>query len=581
MTIQFIERSFSEKNATYLEQSGIHPVLSKLFAARGVEKPEELALELKHLIPPSQLKNCESAAVYLANAIESKKRLLIVADYDCDGATACAVGIRGLRALGAPWDIQIDYFVPNRFTLGYGLTPEVVELVAALPNKPDILITVDNGIASLSGVEKANELGIEVLVTDHHLPADQLPRAAWIVNPNQPHCSFPSKALAGVGVMFYLLIALRAELRKRGVFTAETQPRLENLLDLVALGTVADVASLDRNNRVLVANGIKRIKSGQMQAGIRALYIAAGKDPSRSSTFDLGFTLGPRLNAAGRLADMSLGIQCLLSDSQEDALRLAHELDRMNRERRTIEADMQETALASLVDIQVGEQATLCLTNESWHQGVIGIVASRLKEKFHRPTLIFAPGEEAGEPVLKGSGRSITGFHLRDALDLVSKKYPDLILKFGGHAMAAGLTIHQKSFETFKSCFEKIAQDLMTPETLQRQLAHDGNLDPDYIEPELGTLLAAEVWGQGFPAPVFVGEFEVLNQTLIQDKHLKLQLKAMKSNGSSHSRTLNGIWFSRNLPLPNPARLAYRLVTDHYQGVARAQLHIEALDEPL
>ncbi|MEY4699223.1 MAG: single-stranded-DNA-specific exonuclease RecJ, partial [Pseudomonadota bacterium] len=299
MTIQFIERSFSEKNATYLEQSGIHPVLSKLFAARGVEKPEELALELKHLIPPSQLKNCESAAVYLANAIESKKRLLIVADYDCDGATACAVGIRGLRALGAPWDIQIDYFVPNRFTLGYGLTPEVVELVAALPNKPDILITVDNGIASLSGVEKANELGMEVLVTDHHLPADQLPRAAWIVNPNQPHCSFPSKALAGVGVMFYLLIALRAELRKRGAFTAETQPRLENLLDLVALGTVADVASLDRNNRILVANGIKRIKSGQMQAGIRALYIAAGKDPSRSSTFDLGFTLGPRLNAAG------------------------------------------------------------------------------------------------------------------------------------------------------------------------------------------------------------------------------------------------------------------------------------------
>ena len=581
MTIQFIERSYSERNATYLEQSGVHPVLSKLFAARGVEKPEELALELKHLIPPSQLKNCEAAAEYLANAIENRKKLLIVADYDCDGATACAVGMRGLRALGQAWDIQIDYFVPNRFTLGYGLTPEVVELVAQLPKQPDILITVDNGIASLAGVEKANELGIEVLVTDHHLPADQLPSAAWIVNPNQPLCNFPSKALAGVGVMFYLLIALRAELRKRGAFTAENQPRLENLLDLVALGTVADVASLDRNNRVLVSNGIKRIRSGQMQPGIRALYIAAGKDPSKSSTFDLGFTLGPRLNAAGRLADMSLGIQCLLSDSHEDALRLAHELDRMNRERRTIEAGMQETALASLINIEVGEQATLCLTDESWHQGVIGIVASRLKEKFHRPTLIFAPGEEGGEPVLKGSGRSITGFHLRDALDLVSKKHPDLILKFGGHAMAAGLTIHQQSFETFKSSFEEVAQSLMTAETLQRQLAHDGNLNPDYIEPELGTLLAAEVWGQGFPAPVFVGEFEVLNQTLIQDKHLKLQLKAIKSNGASHPKTLNGIWFSRNLPLPNPARLAYRLVTDHYQGVARAQLHIEALDEPL
>ena len=381
--------------------------------------------------------------------------------------------------------------------------------------------------------------------------------------------------------MFYLLIALRAELRNKGIFSAETQPRLENLLDLVALGTVADVASLDRNNRILVSNGIKRIKSGQMQAGIRALYIAAGKDPSKSSTFDLGFTLGPRLNAAGRLADMSLGIQCLLSDSQEDALRLAHELDRMNRERRTIEAGMQETALASLSDIEVGEQATLCLANESWHQGVIGIVASRLKEKFHRPTLIFAPGEEAGEPVLKGSGRSINGFHLRDALDLVSKKYPDLILKFGGHAMAAGLTIHQNSFETFKTCFEDIAKSLMTSETLQRQLAHDGLLKPEYIEPELGTLLAAEVWGQGFPQPVFVGEFEVLSQTLLQDKHLKLQLKVIKPDGSSHQKTLNGIWFSRNLPLPNPARLAYRLVTDHYQGVARAQLHIEALDEPL
>jgi single-stranded-DNA-specific exonuclease len=581
MTIQFKERQYSERSAAWLEQSGTHPVLAKLFAARGVEKPEELLLELKNLIPPAELKNCESAAKYLADAIEAGKKLLIVADYDCDGATACAVGLKGLRALGAHWDINIDYFVPNRFTLGYGLTPEVVDLVAELPKKPDILITVDNGIASVAGVERALQLGIEVLVTDHHLPADQLPRAAWIVNPNQADCTFPSKALAGVGVMFYLLIALRAEFRSRGAFSAETQPRLENLLDLVALGTVADVASLDRNNRILVSNGIKRIKSGQMQAGIRALYIAAGKDPNRASSFDLGFTLGPRLNAAGRLADMSLGIQCLLSDSPEDALRLAHELDRMNRERRTIEAGMQETALASLVDIQVGDQATLCMANETWHQGVIGIVASRLKEKFHRPTLIFAPGEESGQAVLKGSGRSIQGFHLRDALDLVSKKHPDLILKFGGHAMAAGLTIEEDSFEEFKACFEEVAQSLMTPEVLQRQLAHDGRLDPEFIDPELGTILANEVWGQGFPAPVFVGEFEVLTQTLIQEKHLRVQLKAINSNGSSHPKAFNGIWFSRNATLPNPARLAYRVVTDHYQGVARAQLHIEALDDPL
>ncbi len=581
MTVQFAERTYSKKNADHLEQNGVHSVLSRLFAARGIEKSDELMLELKQLIPPARLTHCEAAAQYLANAIEAGKRLLIVADYDCDGATACAVGMKGLRALGQPWNIQIDYFVPNRFTLGYGLTPEVVELAAARPQRPDILITVDNGIASLAGVAKANELGMEVLVTDHHLPADQLPQAAWIVNPNQPNCQFPSKALAGVGVMFYLLIALRAELRNRGVFNADNQPRLENLLDLVALGTVADVASLDRNNRILVANGLKRIKQGQMQAGIKALYLAAGKDPQRASTFDLGFTLGPRLNAAGRLADMSLGIQCLLAESNEEALRLAHELDRMNRERRNIEAGMQETALANLIDIEVGEQATLCLYEESWHQGVIGILASRLKEKFHRPTLIFAPGEEAEAPVLKGSGRSIQGFHLRDALDLVSKKYPDLILKFGGHAMAAGLTIQRDAFESFQACFEEIAQSLLTEEILQRQLIHDGPLNPDEIEPELGLLLANEVWGQGFPAPVFVGEFEILNQTLIQDKHLRLQLKALQSNGNSHPKTLNGIWFSRNIPVPNPARLAYRLVTDHYQGVARAQLHIEALDEAL
>ena len=581
MTMKLIQRSYTKEQADLLETTGIHPVLAKLWAARGIGSVQELSLDLKNLIPPSELTHCEKAAEYLATAIQNHKKILIVADYDCDGATACAVGMRGLRALGAPWDIQVDYFVPNRFTLGYGLTPEVVDLAAERLHKPDILITVDNGIASLAGVQRANELGMEVLVTDHHLPADTLPKAAWIVNPNQPNCNFPSKALAGVGVMFYLLIALRAELRTRGAFTAENQPRLENLLDLVALGTVADVASLDRNNRVLVSNGVKRIKNGLMQPGIQALYIAAGKDPSKASTFDLGFTIGPRLNAAGRLSDMSLGIQCLLTDSQEDALQLARELDRMNRERRTIEAGMQETALASLVDIQVGAQATVCLANNDWHQGVIGIVASRLKERYHRPTLIFAPGEESGEKVLKGSGRSITGFHLRDALDVVSKKYPDLILKFGGHAMAAGLTIREDSFEFFKDSFEAVAKNLMTEETLQRQLVHDGFLDPEFMEPDFGAMLGNETWGQGFPAPVFFGEFEVLSQTLIQEKHLRMQLKAIKENGVSDSKILNAIWFSRAQTLPNPAKLAYRLVTDYYQGVARAQLHIEALDEAL
>ncbi len=581
MTIKLTERKYSEQDAQALREKGVHPVLSKLFAARGIQSAEELSLELKNLIPPAQLKNCIDAAQYLAQAIQHGKRLLIVADYDCDGATACAVGMRGLKALGAPWNIQVDYFVPNRFTLGYGLTPEVVDLAAQREQRPDILITVDNGIASLAGVERAHQLGMEVLVTDHHLPADTLPKAAWIVNPNQPHCTFPSKALAGVGVMFYLLIALRSILREQGAFTADNQPRLENLLDLVALGTVADVASLDRNNRVLVSNGVKRIKHGLMQPGIQALYLAAGRDPHKANTSDLGFTLGPRLNAAGRLSDMSLGIRCLLTDSHEEALQLAHELDRMNRERRTIEAGMQETALASLVDIQVGEQATVCLAHPDWHQGVIGIVASRLKEKFHRPTIIFAPGDETGEKVFKGSGRSISGFHLRDALDVISKKYPDMILKFGGHAMAAGLTIRASEFDLFKETFESIARELMTEETLQRQLAHDGFLSPEFIEPEFGTLLSNETWGQGFPAPVFYGEFEVISQSLLQGKHLKLQLKALKENGSSDSKTLNGIWFSRAQTLPNRSKLAYRLVTDHFQGVARAQLHIEALDEPL
>jgi len=581
MTIKLTERKYSEQDAQALREKGVHPVLSKLFAARGIQSAEELSLELKNLIPPAQLKNCIDAAQYLAQAIQHGKRLLIVADYDCDGATACAVGMRGLKALGAPWNIQVDYFVPNRFTLGYGLTPEVVDLAAQRAQRPDILITVDNGIASLAGVERAHQLGMEVLVTDHHLPADTLPKAAWIVNPNQPDCTFPSKALAGVGVMFYLLIALRSILREQGAFTADNQPRLENLLDLVALGTVADVASLDRNNRVLVSNGVKRIKHGLMQPGIQALYLAAGRDPHKANTSDLGFTLGPRLNAAGRLSDMSLGIRCLLTDSHEEALQLAHELDRMNRERRTIEAGMQETALASLVDIQVGEQATVCLAHPDWHQGVIGIVASRLKEKFHRPTIIFAPGDETGEKVFKGSGRSISGFHLRDALDVISKKYPDMILKFGGHAMAAGLTIRASEFDLFKETFESIARELMTEETLQRQLAHDGFLSPEFIEPEFGTLLSNETWGQGFPAPVFYGEFEVISQSLLQGKHLKLQLKALKENGSSDSKTLNAIWFSRAQTLPNRSKLAYRLVTDHFQGVARAQLHIEALDEPL
>ena len=576
----FSQRPFSERTATWLAQSGLHPLLARLYAARGLQSPEELSLDLKQLISPVELKNCINTASLLADILEKKESMLIVADYDCDGATACAVGLRGLRMLGG-LDTPIQFLVPNRFTMGYGLTPEVVELAAQQNPKPKYLITVDNGIASEAGVNRAKELGMEVIVTDHHLPGDHLPKALAIVNPNQPGCSFPSKALAGVGVMFYLLVALRAELRKRGKFTNETQPKVENLLDLVALGTVADVAQLDRNNRVLVSNGLKRIRAGISQPGIKALFQAATRDPRKANTFDLGFAIGPRLNAAGRLADMTLGIRLLLTDNTDEAMTLAHELDRINRERRVIESGMQETALSHLAEDQLSgamsERNGICLWNQEWHQGVVGIVASRLKERFNRPAIVFAPADGNTGEELRGSGRSLTGFHLRDALDLVSKREPGLILKFGGHAMAAGLTIHKDDFEKFDTCFQQVASELLTDELLERRHAHDGGLDPSEFTSEIGDLLAEEIWGQGFPQPVFYGEFEISQQSLMKEKHLRLMVKPLGLGASS--KPLTAVWFNRTQSLPAKARLAYRLVTDRYQGQARVQLMIEAHDE--
>ena len=576
----FSQRPFSERTASWLAQSGLHPLLARLYAARGLQSPEELSLDLKQLISPVELKSCISTATLLADILEKKEPMLIVADYDCDGATACAVGLRGLRMLGGP-DTPIQFLVPNRFTMGYGLTPEVVELAAQQNPKPKYLITVDNGIASEAGVNRAKELGMEVIVTDHHLPGDHLPKALAIVNPNQPGCSFPSKALAGVGVMFYLLVALRAELRKRGKFTNETQPKVENLLDLVALGTVADVAQLDRNNRVLVSNGLKRIRAGISQPGIQALFQAATRDPRKANTFDLGFAIGPRLNAAGRLADMTLGIRLLLSDNADEAMTLAHELDRINRERRVIESGMQETALSHLAEDQLSgtmsERNSICLWNPEWHQGVVGIVASRLKERFNRPAIVFAPADGNTGEELRGSGRSLTGFHLRDALDLVSKREPGLILKFGGHAMAAGLTIRKDDFEKFDTRFQEVASELLTDELLERRHAHDGGLDPSEFTPEIGDLLAEEIWGQGFPQPVFFGEFEISQQSLMKEKHLRLMVKPLGAGASS--KPLTAVWFNRTQSLPAKARLAYRLVTDRYQGQARVQLMIEAHDE--
>ena len=577
----FSQRPFSERTATWLQQSGLHPLLARLFAARGIDKPDELSLDLKQLLSPVELKNCISTAALIAEILERKEPMLVVADYDCDGATACAVALRGLKMLDGP-ETAIQFLVPNRFTMGYGLTPEVVDLAAQQNPKPKYLITVDNGIASEAGVDRARELGIEVIVTDHHLPGDSLPKATAIVNPNQPGCTFPSKALAGVGVMFYLLVALRAELRKRGKFTAETQPKIENLLDLVALGTVADVAQLDRNNRILVSNGLKRIRAGVSQAGIQALFQAAARDPRKANTFDLGFAIGPRLNAAGRLADMTLGIRLLLSDKPDEAIELAYELDRINRERRVIESGMQEAALAHLAEDQLAgtmaERSSICLWNPEWHQGVVGIVASRLKERFNRPAIVFAPADGATGEELRGSGRSLTGFHLRDALDIVSKREPGLILKFGGHAMAAGLTIRKSDFEKFDTLFQSVANDLLNDELLERRHIHDGALALSEFTAETGDLLAEEIWGQGFPQPIFYGEFEIGQQSLMKEKHLRLQLRPI-ADGQLASKPFTGVWFNRTQPLPAKARLAYRLVTDRFQGQARVQLMIEAHDQ--
>jgi single-stranded-DNA-specific exonuclease len=553
-------RSYSVRHAEMLRQQGVHPVLAKLFAARGLTDSRELSIELNAMIAPSGLMHIDAAATYLADAIAANKKLVIIADYDCDGATACAVGLRGLRALGA----NVDYIVPNRFEYGYGLTPEIVAL-AVREKAPDVIVTVDNGIASVDGVAEANRRNIDVVVTDHHLPGDKLPDARVIVNPNQPHCGFPSKNLAGVGVMFYVLLALRAELRKRGVFNAETQPKLDSLLDLVALGTVADVVKLDANNRILVAQGLKRMRSGRMHAGLAALFRAAGRESQRATPFDLGFALGPRLNAAGRLADMSLGIECLCTDDEGRAWAIAQQLDGINRERRDIEAEMQFTALALLDDFNPQDRSTIAVFDESWHQGVIGIVASRLKDKFYRPTITFARGDDGK---IKGSGRSIPGFHLRDALDLVSKHAPNIIEKFGGHAMAAGLTIRGDAFDAFAQAFEAVGKSWLQREQLERVVETDGSLEDAYYTIDFIHLLDGQVWGQGFAPPLFCDEFRVVNQRVLKEKHLKLMLER-------DGRSFDAIWFNHAESLPARARVAYRLDINEFNGVSRVQLMVE------
>ncbi|MBA4177383.1 MAG: single-stranded-DNA-specific exonuclease RecJ [Leptothrix sp. (in: Bacteria)] len=579
---QLLQRDVPPRVSYALEAAGVHPLLARLLAARGVRAPDELDDSLARLLPPATLKRAAEAGVLLADAIAAGKRLCVVADYDCDGATACAVALRGLALLGAA-PSTLGYVVPDRAVHGYGLTPAIVELARQHRHgAPEVLVTVDNGIASHAGVAHARACGMQVLVTDHHLPAlvggaIELPDADVIVNPNQPGCGFESKALAGVGVMFYVLLATRAELRTRGAYAAAAQPKLDALLDLVALGTVADVVKLDANNRRLVAQGLKRVRGGRMQPGVAALFQAAARDPARAGGFDFGFALGPRINAAGRLADMTLGIECLLTDDPGRATELAAQLDAINRERREVEGGMRELAERTLstfapVAGEAGSDAAVppavTLFDESFHEGVVGIVAGRVKDRLHRPTFVFARGADGR---LKGSGRSIPGFHLRDALDLVAKRHPALLLRFGGHAMAAGCTLGDEAdaVALFGQALHRVAEEWLDTATLTRTLRTDGPLALEWFNPQTVAVLDAQVWGQGFEAPLFCDEVQVLQQRLVGEKHMKLRLRLA-------GQERDAIWFGRAEPLPAQARLAYRLALDEWNGRQRVQMVVEA-----
>ena len=565
-------RDIPPRAAWALEQAGVHPLLARLYAARGVRDKEELNERLDRLLPPAGLKGIQEAATLLADAMAQDLRLCVVADYDCDGATACAVAVRGLRLLGAR---HVDYLVPDRVTDGYGLTPPIARRVKE--RGADVLITVDNGIASVEGVAEAKALGLMVLVTDHHLPGPELPAADAMVNPNQPGCTFESKSLAGVGVMFYVLMELRSELRRRGVFDMDSQPRLEPLLTLVALGTVADVVRLDANNRRLVAQGLRRIRAGAMPAGVAALFTAAGRKAPVATTFDFGFALGPRINAAGRLADMTLGIECLLTDDASRASDLAGQLDTINRERREIEGGMREQAMLmaeNLFDESEDPPPAISVFDPDFHEGVVGIVASRIKDKLHRPTFVFAASSAPGkEHELKGSGRSIPGFHLRDALDLVAKRHPGVLLKFGGHAMAAGCTVAAEAFDTFEQALAQVAQEWLDASTLTRRIETDGPLAPEYCSADVVDTLHREVWGQGFAPPTFSEEVVVLSQRLVGEGKNHLSIKLMHQGNP-----VDAIWFGHTDQLPARVLLAFRLDVNEWRGERKVQFLVEGAE---
>lgn len=562
---RILNREFDLEAARRLHEEGYLPPVARALSARGIRDASELAQDWKSMLPPAMLEGTREAAERLALARERGERVTVVADYDCDGATACAVAIRGLGMMG----VKADYFVPHRVHHGYGLSCAVVDLLAARTPRPDVLLTVDNGVSSAEAVRHAAELGIDVIVTDHHLPGAELPPAVCIVNPNLADSVFPSKALAGVGVMYYVLLALRALLRERGVYTQQTQPRLDALVDLVALGTVADVVKLDKNNRILVAQGLNRIRLGRTHAGISALFAVAGKKPEAAGVRDFGFALGPRINAAGRLDTMENGIECLLADDPVVALDYARSLNDFNAARQELETEMQQAAETALSCCNVDSLATLTLYDGRFNEGVVGLVASRLKEKVNRPTIVFAPTDDGA---LKGSGRSIAGVHLRDALDLVSKALPGAVLRFGGHAMAAGLTLRSEGdLPAFRDAFEKAVRSMVDASVFERVIYTDGGLAPDEITERLVQAIDSQIWGQGFDAPVFANEFRVVRQSLVKDAHTKLILEL-------GGQRFDAIFFRHTETLPGMVRLAYRPNINEFMGRRSVQLVIEAAE---
>ena len=562
-TKRIATRPINPQLQSALQAAGANPLIAQLYAARNVADSSELNTSLKQLIPYTQLTNCTAAASRLADVIAARQKILIIADYDADGATACSVAMKGLASMGA----VVDFFVPNRFEHGYGLTPELADIAHA--KGADLIVTVDNGISSAEGVARAKALGLDVIVTDHHIAGSVVPDCI-IVNPNQRGCTFPSKSIAGVGVIFYVLIALRAELRARDYFSGclnIAEPKLDELLDLVALGTVADVVALDHNNRILVSQGLKRIRAGKMSHGIRALFQTARCSAQKAQPFDFGYKIAPRINAAGRLDDMSIGIACLLSGSLNEAESMASELNDLNQTRQEIEQEMLSDILADCPSALPREQTTLCVYRDSFHQGVVGIVASRLKEKFYRPVFVFAPDDEGN---YRGSGRSISGVHLRDVLDAISKRAPEIIIKFGGHAMAAGLTLRSGSLKTFGDLFEDIVRSQVNEDTLSQTYLTDGSLKASDITLANAQLINAQIWGQGFPPPSFADTFQVVRQQSMgaDKKHTKAWL-------AKEGQEFEAMFWRCEDTLPRDIRVVYRPTVNEWKGNTELQLYVD------